>query len=845
MRVLGFVLATLVASTGVVAAAPSYSRPLDDYTLERARREVADLARREGLDAKTGELLLGIDVFATSNDTGCPGVDVDIVNATSRTVWFVEVVIEQKDGTRDRTDRVHLPYMPANTQTRVTVSCVQDYTYRSRYDYGGSKPISLSYSASGSRTLDAALPSLVDAKVDYTGSVGGGVAPTDAALRGRTLLEEALALDDPDVAKELVLAISRTGVGKTELGEALADNGTGALADEVVGAMKKLPLTQQKQLARTLLASAAAERWEAQLGPMIDRQLCTGARADVVALWVQAQDAQGIPVQAYRERVQQRCKPTKADGPALAAALAQGDDVRRAGPVLDAVEDDLFASVVASWRTTWKADKARTSLPASLVAYLRGGTRPERFDAAVGALDELGVSMVLEDVARASESGAAPHKAAWLDAQVAKLPAPDTIVAQLTTALVSGELPAPAMRTAVKAIAARAPQAAEDVIVSHARTHSKVFDATKLQAAGIDMAEYLAFNASLGDCTGSANLLAECADKIAAYVDPSGPGALVKLAKTAVKSEFASEMRAVVTPLRDPNGLIALAGKLSAAGFDVSFVADRACNDARDAVRYDGDPAPHLALVEKIAPGAACIEEVKDAVTSKHRRGLMFAILAIAGLVLPLPAGGWLMRRRWRKVKAELPADAHVEAATGATLDDRLGPRVLGRGLTDGLAAARRELPDAAVALSTIDAPVTDLLAATVKRAVRAGDAATSIVRRGTDAVYLVALPVRHPRPQVVQRYLGAPWPEHVARIRDVAGLPVVALIVLCGPEATEASLLIGTAGADGPSSDPDVLLDAREARDRGANRFRHVITLAGDAASTTTSPPTTSAKAA
>jgi hypothetical protein len=58
-------------------------------------------------------------------------------------------------------------------------------------------------------------------------------------------------------------------------------------------------------------------------------------------------------------------------------------------------------------------------------------------------------------------------------------------------------------------------------------------------------------------------------------------------------------------------------------------------------------------------------------------------------------------------------------------------------------------------------------------------------------------------------------------------------MIVLCGPDAAEASLLLGY--ADGmQSSDPEAMLDAKDARDRGANKFRSVMTLAAAPATTT-----------
>lgn len=823
MRVPRLVLATLALTTGVASADPSYGQPLDSYTLNRAKNEVAELARTENIDADTAALLLKLDVFATSSDTGCPGVDVDVLNGTNRTVWNIEVVIEQKDGGNTRTEKVHLPYMLAKTKAQVTVSCLTDYS--SRYSYGGSTPISLSYSAKGSKSIDEALPLMQLQMKDYTDR-GLSVSPSPAGTT--TLLEHALALDDSAVARELVLGIARTGVGGKELGDAVTASGSGDIADEVVASMKKLPPAQQAQLARTLLASSVADRWSEQLTPMIDRQLCSGARGDVIGLWIQAQGEDGIPIDAYRNQIREKCKPTKADGPGLIAALEK--DATRAGPVLDAVDLALFESALASWKNR----KDKDAIPTSMGAYLKGSQIAERFDQAAALIPAGGHAIAMGAVAQSPEGAAAAHKAAWLDGAMKKIAKDDvaSTVASLTDSLINGSIPVRAMRDAVKALAAYAPETAEGVIVTFANKSSYMFDVTKLQAGGIDISEFLAFNATLGSCNSTVQTLAECADKIATYKDKAGLGALQKVVKTAVKPEFLAGMKDLITPLREPAGLIEIAGKLKTAGFDVGFIADRACTDARDAVRYDDDPEEHLALVEKIDPGSACIEDTKDAASSKHRKAILLGIFAIVGLIVPVPAGTWVARRRWRKLQKQLPAETVDEATTGVKLDDRLGANGVGRVVRDGVAEARRELAGTAISrsLETVDEALLAAATATVARAVKAGDAATLIVRRASDAVYLVALPVRHPRPQVVQRYLGAPWPEHLAQIQRAAGLPVLALIVLCGPDAAEASLVV--AHNDGASSsDPDALLDAREARDRGANRFRYVMTLAEKAA--------------
>lgn len=827
------IVAIALLAAGTASAEPRYSRELDSYTLDRAKGELRDLAKREGIEGETADLLLKLDVFATSNDTGCPGVDVDVINATGHTVWNIEVKIDQKEGTSDRTDKVHLPYMLANTKARIQVSCLQDY--KSRYSYSPSGGISLSYFAKGSKSIDEALPLMLEQNVDYS-NLGTSLSPS--TTNTGNLLEAALEMDDPAVAKELVQGIARTGVGRKELGDAIATNGTGAIADEVVSSLAKLPAAQQAQLARTLLASSVALRWKDKLGPMIDSKLCTGNRADVVGLWIQAQGEDGIPVEVFRKRISEKCKPTKADGPGITAALEK--DPERAGPVLDAVDDDLFASAVAAWG---KVKAPATS--ASLFAYLKDGQNVARFDAAIKQVSSSAMPAAIDSVLQTPDGVAAGHKAEWVAAAFAKIPA-DEIDLSVTTAtrtLVSGGAKAPAMREAIKALAKLSPKAAEDVMVSQASTSSKVFNAETLQTAGLDMAEFLAFNANLPDCTATVELLTECLQKIAAYKDKSGEGALKKQARTAVKPEFLTSVRELLTGVRDPEALIPVSAAFSAAGFDAGFIADRACRDAEDAVRFDGDPRGSLALAAKITPDAPCIAAVQDKLDSKRRKAWLMGIIGILCLAVPLPLGIAMMKRKWRKTLGTLPVETKDEATNVVKLEDRLGPAGLGRQLVGAVAEGNRELSGTAIgrALAHVDEAVINAASSTVRRAVKSADAATLIVRKQSVAIYVVALPVRHPRPQITQRYLSAPWPEHLASIQRAANMPVLAMIVLCGPDASEASLLLGY--SDGAQvSDPEAMLDAKDARDRGANKFRSIMTLAATPAAPAT---TDTAKAA
>lgn len=798
---------------GSATAAPGYSRELDEYTLDRAKEELRSMATAEGISNDAIELLFKLDVFATSNDTGCPGVDVDVINNTGRTVWNIEVTITQKDGlTSSRTDKVHLPYMTKNSKVRVSTSCISDY--KSRYDYSND-PITLNYDAKGSRSIDAALPEMLKTKRDYVPATMG-VAPSTVA-QTVNLLEDALAMDDEAVAKELVQAIARTGVGREELGNTVVNYATGAVANEVVQALNKLQPAQAAQLARALLGSSVAERWKDKLDPMIDRTLCSGNRADVIGLWMQAQSEQGVPVEYFRKKISAKCAPTAKDGPGFAGAI---DKQPAMAGALDNLEQPLFDQVVGIW-------KAKPG-SAGHLGFLKLTRDSAKFTAAAGTLKPDNYFDAVLEVIHASDGPAAKTKSDWVAAIGKDVPKEDIdgLVRQAMTKMFDGEVGIPGMRDAIKSYRPLASSTADEVMAAAASKTSIVFDPTKVKAAGVDIADFLAFEATLGgDCTSTVDVLRECAKKIAANAQ------MAKLTKTALKSEFESSMTRIVTDTRDTDTLVALATDLKAAGFEVGFVAQNACRDAQNAIEYNGDPDHYIEIAERIAPGAACIDEVKDAAGAKDRKALMFSILAILGLLAPLPIGFFLAKRRWKKVQKELPKEDAIEN-TGEKLDDRLGANGLGRMLRDGVAEAKRDLAGTVggQGLSTIDDAIIFAAQGTVKRAVKTGDAATVIIKRPQDAVYIVALPVRDARPQVVQRYLGAPWPEHLAQIQAAAGMPVLTLVIMCGPDVGESTLLVGW-HIGNAWSDPDALLDAKEARERGANQFRYTAALTAKAA--------------
>jgi hypothetical protein len=799
-------LVIVVLGSGVASANPRYGKPLDEFTSDRARAELERQAAAEGMSKAEADLLYKSTVFTTSNDTGCPGVDVDIVNASDHTVWNVEMEIEQEKLSQKHKDVFHVPYLTKQSKVRTSVACINDYTT----SYSRGPGISVGYFAKGSHTLAEALPAMLATKVDYKYD---GLNVTIAPASEENLLEAALAMYDGEVANELVIGIAKSGVGLKELGAAVAAEPHGTIAAAAAEALDKVPPAVQAGIVRSLLSSEAAERWQAKLLPVIDR-LCAGARAEVVQLWMQAQRDADIPLDALRDRVRAKCKLAPGDGPAILAALDK--DLSRTGAVLDGVDQPLFDGAVAAW-------KKQPRSPV-LLAYLRGGQDGKRFDQAVTALPANAVADALVEVAKTPNGAAAQHKAEWIHANLEKTGDVPGAVHALTQAMVKGEITADPMRELERTSRALAPEVAERVMAEAANSTSRVYDATKL--TGIDPGEYLGFaNASLENCLEGVDALRACAKAIPTFKG----GALVKAGEAAVKPAFVTRVREIASNLHDNGALAGLATDLRGAGLPTQVVAEVACRELEDRTRYSSSGASDRDLegVAAVDPDAPCIAAARDQVAARKRKDILLWVFAIAGIVLPIPAGGWLMRRRFRKLQKDLPPAPVDEAAKGDKLADRLGDR-LSRGLRAGFGDAERELGGTAAgqALAGVDDAVLETTVTTVRRAVQSGDAATMLVKKASGAIYIIALPVRHPRPQIVQRYLGAPWPEHVAAVQAAAGTPLLAIVVACGPEAGEASLLVGHI-APSASSDPEALLDAREARDRGANRFRHVIALA------------------
>ncbi|HEY4238305.1 MAG TPA: hypothetical protein VGM88_00740 [Kofleriaceae bacterium] len=814
----------VVAGTLPAAAAPKtyerpmYSHELDAATEAAARESLLEVAAKdtdvpEDMRAKLADIMLAKNVIATSSDTGCPGVDVDIVNASEKVIWNIAVSIEQKDTT-SRTDKTHIPYMTPHSQVRITVPCVQDYTYGSTsYSAGGG--IRVGYDAEGAADLAGALQAMIDQPVDFRATPSGIDVTTED--KSRNMLEATLdTVGDRAAAHDLVMAIAKTGVGTKELGAALAKGGT--VASEVAASMSSLPRDAQAQLGRTLIASTAAIDWKDKLGGMIDGQLCTGVRRDVLALWLRSEAEADIPVVALRDRVRLKCKPNASDAGQLVAAVELAPDYAGA---LDNVDAALFNAVVGKWKASSAADGL---LPLGTRSYLRYGGNPERIGKALAIATDDNITDAIDAMIRTPEAtpaDAVALKAKSIESYVKGSTISDRtkseLVVHLFDSLLDGTVAAPGMRDAIRALKSVDSEAANRSLAKFGDAASKVLDPSPLAAANIEVTDFLAFNAkSLDSCTMTPATLEECAQAITAW----NKGALVPVVAKATRAEFATAARRIVE-IAGGDEQVALGKALIAAGFDHDIAVGPLCDEAERKLADQIDATTVLERVADIDAQAPCIATMNEQAASNHHKAIALAIVAILGIVVPLPAGGFWMRRKWRKVAASLPETLPKSDATGAKLADKLGAAGLERGLRAGVQAVASEVPGAA-GLSDAAAST---LAETVRRAVKTGDAATLLRRVPGGALYFVALPLRDPRPQAVQRYLGDEWPGHLAAIQRSVGAPVTALIVFCGPDAKDATLLAAT--NDGArASDPDALLEAREARERGANSFRHVITL-------------------
>jgi hypothetical protein len=694
-RVVGLLVAAgLAAHGGAASAGPRYGRPIDTAkdALADLREKLAWHARGKGISNPQAvvDALMADDLSMYSYAGRCPGLVVDVLNPTPTTRWNIAATIEQEHGAKHRKDVLHLPYLLANSMARIVLPCVQD-----EHEYsplGGSPEILPSLRVTSERRLDAALRAMATTTTEW---VRNRTQIEPSSARGLpTVLEAALAQNDGQVAHELVMAIARTGVGGKELGAALP--GSAALAKEIKQAMPALPAGLRATLARSLLASPSATQWEAQLGPMIDGPLCSTPRAAALELWLASGTDDGIPATSLRKRVRERCKPRDSEGPELISALRGAPT--QVDRVIDSVEPAVFASVVAAWHRN-------LGEPANvIVAYLRNSENAERFASVAATLPPAGVAAALAEVVKATGAAATPAKAAWVVASLDRVTDPAAAVAALTRQLFDGEIIEPVMRDAARHAGAKAADAATDVILKIADQRSLVFDARKLAAHAVDLTEFLLFDAKhLRGCTDTLSHLRACASAIAAYRPPAGTAAL-KLAGDAVKREFVKDAMKLVSSNHDPADELAIGRELAAAGLPVGIVVEQACRDGDAAiVSGDHDPATSLAVASQLDPAVPCVAALRTAIADHARDVEVMTMIALLGLVAPLLAGGWLLRRQFRELKRD-EVHATEPQIAGGSRGDRLGPR--------GLSADDRLL-----------APDPDA----VSGAVRTGDAASVI----------------------------------------------------------------------------------------------------------------------
>jgi hypothetical protein len=837
-------VASVAGLAGTAEAAPPYTQPLDPSTLSLAKTHLEGLLARENIEVTSKEeaatTLLSIKPYIFSVDTGCPSVDLIVVNNTEEVHWAVEVTVDQK-GEGVRKDSIWLPVLPPKSVANLTVPCVEDNTYSS---YGASRNISLSYDLTSKASAAEALEVMVAQHATYTMSSGSMI--TTAPASAQPMLAEVLGWDDVLLTAQLVSAIAETGLGVDILAEAIGKNANGQVATQTVIAIPRMRGAAQAQLARALLASSSAATWSDMLLPIIDRKLCTGDRNLTLGLWLRAQSPGAIPVEALRERVSAKCAPGRRDADKLVTALEGSPDLAAAG--VDATGAELFGAVLEIWKL-----KAQINQLTVLFSYLRGTENEERFTAATAAIPALDLWRAVVAVVQDPGTRIAPAKAAWANASLAQLRGDaSTAVGQATTAMLDGKVPSEAMRSLLLSTPI-APGAVEQSYVSRATEHPNLFDAAQLRKDNLPVVELLKLDFSLGDCTSELSALVRCAEAVAAPGERPSLADRRKAMSTALRPEVREKFRGLVDRSGNESNYESLAATFTAAGLGPDLVVEHLCQAAALAMQGDVDPSAKLAIAAKLSPTAFCVASLRSSFGATKRKELLLLIFGLLAFIVPLPVGFWFVRRRWRKVKAELQAlpGESPAAAPSNRLVDRLGAASLGRSLREAVSEAARALSSApaGAALAQVGPATLDAVAHTVGRAVRSGDAATALLRGAGGVIYAVALPSKHARPQQIQRYLGAAWPEHFAAIQRAAGQPVLALILLCSPEAHDATLLVGY--SDGvTTSEPEALLDARLARERRANQLSYPITLAatspsGAPSTSPASPPSGAQKAA
>lgn len=158
----------LVGTAGDAAAGLGFGSPITETDRLNAIASLRDEATQMGLSPEDLNRVLGMMLVPYLTDSGCPGVDVDVLNDTDVTQWNVAVSIKQELHGEAKTTVVHVPYLAAHTKVRITESCVSDYGYGSSYSASGG--ISVGLNAEGTGSLNA---SVVSAMAGTTEDLGG------------------------------------------------------------------------------------------------------------------------------------------------------------------------------------------------------------------------------------------------------------------------------------------------------------------------------------------------------------------------------------------------------------------------------------------------------------------------------------------------------------------------------------------------------------------------------------------------------------------------------------------------------------------------------------------------
>jgi len=811
----------LMASAPVLAA-PRYAQSADPATVAEARQQSSDdvawIRHRGTWEQQLAETLVEQQL---GNGRLCY-LHLDIVNPTGEARWGIVLTVEHgrdsyiyvREAQRTHVATIHIPYLLPRQMTSVVVPCsdvgrnmsdpdgVDSYSQGAAPGWAARKdPGTYWIGVDSHGSLEDALRWMNTTQLDST--LDAPIGPSTGTL---TVLDAALSLDDDEVAAELIDQIAGQGIGVDKLVAALAAHPTSNLARHAGPAFARLPRDVQLALLDEVLADPRTVREnESALVPVVV-DACA-ARSRAIVLWLAASADPGFATSRLRRTIQSACRPVPSDVDEIDHQLSTGLGA------IDALDTRVFTALVARWSS---------APPFFLPEYLAATSDQSRFKAMAGLVAPAALSYTVSALARAKPGKLSDLRLTWVRGALARISDPAQLEA-VARSLFETDAAHPYANQdyhlLVEELRARFPAASAAVRWNVLAQHSMVLDVGKLAAAGIDLQELTVYMQT-HDMDGCQRDLENAVSCLRAIRGSSVRG-LGNAIGGALKPEF---IRAIMNQLRTPSDEdLDRANELVALGCHLDGLVDRLCAPARQALAAGTFRPELLDGARRFVGSRACAAEIAaiadeqaaDAAISERRRTLA----GIAGLALPLMIGGgisliWMRRRPLTEPAVEFESPAAPSRAARIARD-------IERGLSAGVDRAHREL-----AITAAGEPVIARATAAVTRAVALGAAASLLLRDGTTTFYVVALPVPHASPKVVQRYLGEPWPEHLRQVQQLAESAVTALVILCGPNAAAATLVVGT--CDGTRcSDPELLLDARDARERDANRFRHTIPLA------------------